>query len=170
MNKEELVQEQLTDINSSFFNDINAKLTGLLEKFNEFPSKYDKVYSELQQCKSFNSHLLNRIIQLDCSAVTNSQYSRREPIEVNPVPAEIQDNVLEASACKALSLTRVNVALKDLHACHRMKRSDQVIIKFKCRKQKQSVMYKCKNLGTKSQELSNLKFSGRLFVRKNMSH
>ena len=87
-------------------NDINAKLTGLSEKLNEFTSKYDKVYSELQQCKSFNSHLLNRIIQLDRNAVTNSQYSRRETIEVNPVPAEIQDDVLEASVCKALSLTR----------------------------------------------------------------
>ena len=168
MSKEELIQE-LSDINSSFVNDINAKLTGLSEKFNEFASKYDKVYSELQQCKSFNSHLLNRIIELERNAVTNSQYSRRETIEVNPVPAEIQDDVLEASVCKALSLTGVTVAPGDLHACHRMKRSDRVIIKFKCRKQKQSVMYKRKNLGTKSLELSNLKFSGRLFVSESMS-
>ena len=168
MSKEELIQE-LSDINSSFVNDINAKLTGLSAKFNEFTSKYDKVYSELQKCKSFNSHLLNRIIQLERNAVTNSQYSRRETIEVNPVPAEIQDDVLEASVCKALSLTGVTVAPEDLHACHRMKRSERVIIKFKCRKQKQSVMYKHKNLGTKSQELSNLKFLGRLFVSESMS-
>ena len=81
----------------------------------------------------------------------------------------MQDDVLEASVCKALSLTGVNVAPDNLHACHRMKRSDRVIIKFKCRKQKQSVMYKRKNLGTKSQELSNLKFSERLFVSESMS-
>ena len=168
MSKEELIQE-LSDINSSFVNDINAKLTGLSEKFNEFTSKYDKVYSELQQCKSFNSHLLDRIIQLEHNAVTNSQYSRRETFEVNPVPAEIQDDVLEASVCKGLSLTGVTVAPEDLHACHRMKRLDRVIIKCKCRKQKQSAMYKRKNLGTKSQELSNLKFSGRLFVSESMS-
>ena len=66
----------------------------------------------MQQCKSFNSHLLNRIIQLDRNAVTNSQYSRRETIEVNHVHAEIQD-VLEASVCKALSLTEVNIAPED---------------------------------------------------------
>ena len=35
---------------------------------------------------------------------------------------------------------------------------------------KNSVMYKHKNLGNKSQELSNLKFSGRLFVSESMSH
>ena len=57
------------------------------------------------------------------------------------MPAEIQDVILGGSVCKALSLTGVNVAPEDLHACHRMKRSDRVIIKFKCHKQKQSVMY-----------------------------
>ena len=77
MSKEELIQE-LSDINSSLVNDINAKLTGLSENFNELTSKYDNVYSKLKQCKSFNSHLLNRIIQLERNAVTNFQYSRRE--------------------------------------------------------------------------------------------
>ena len=169
MSKEELIQE-LTDINSSFVNDINTKLTDLSEKFNDFTSKYDKVYSELQQCKRFNSHLLTRIIQLERNAITNSQYSRRETIELNPVPAEIHDDVLEENVCKALSLTGVNVVPEDLQACHRMKRSDRVILKFKCRKQNQSLICKRKNLATKSQELTNLKFSERLFVSESMSH
>ena len=83
MSKEELILE-LTDINSSFVKNINVKLTDLPERFIKFTSKYDKVYSELQQCKSFNSHLLTGIIQLEHNAVTNSQYSRRETIELNP--------------------------------------------------------------------------------------
>ena len=128
------------------------------------------VNSKLQQCEKFNSHLLTKIIQLERNAVTNSQYSRRETIELNPVPADITEDVLEENICKALSLTGVNVVPNDLHACHRMKRTDRVIVKFKCRKQKNSVMYKRKNLGNKSQELSNLKFSGRLFVSESMSH
>ena len=77
---------------------------------------------------------------MERNAVTKSQYSRRETIELNPV------------------------------TCHRMKSSDKVMVKFKCGKQKQSLMYKRKNLGTKSQELTNLKFSGRLFVSESMSH
>ena len=114
--------------------------------------------------------IFSTIIQLGRNAVTNSQYSRREKTEVNPVPAEIQDDVLETSICKALSLTGVNAAPGDLHTCHRMKRSDRVIIQFKCRKQKQSVMYKHKNLGTKSQEFLNLTLWERLFVSESMSH
>ena len=71
ISKAELIQE-LTDIDSSFVDDINAKLTDLSEKFNEFTSQYDIVYSELQQCNIFNSHLLTRIIQLERNAVTDS--------------------------------------------------------------------------------------------------
>ena len=139
ISKEELIQE-LTNINSSFVNDINAKLTDLSDRFNEFTSKYDKVYSGLQQCKSYNSHLLTKIIQLERNAVTNSHYSRRETIELNLVPAEIHEDVLEDSICKSLSLTGVNVVPEDLQAFHRMKRSDRLIVKFKCRKQKQSLI------------------------------
>ena len=71
-------------------------------------------------------------MQLECNAVANSQCSRRETIELNPVPAD----VLEENVCKALSLNGVNVLPNDLHTCHEMKRSDRVIVKFKCRKQK----------------------------------
>ena len=93
-----LIQE-LTDINSSFVNDINVKVSDLTETFNEFTSKYDRVCFELQQCKSFNSHLLTRIILLERSVVTDSWYSRRETIELNYVPAEIQEDVSEESVC-----------------------------------------------------------------------
>ena len=111
MSKEELIQE-LTNINSSFVNDINAKLSNLSNRFNEFTSKYDKVFSELQQCKSYNSHLLTRLIQLERNVVTNSQYSRQEKIKLNPVPAEIHEDVLEESICKAQSLTGATLFLR----------------------------------------------------------
>ena len=48
MSQEELNQK-LTDINSSFINDINMKLSNLSEKFNEFLSKYDRF---IQSCSS----------------------------------------------------------------------------------------------------------------------
>ena len=86
---------------------------------------------------------------MEYDAVTNSQCSRREAIEENPVTAGIYEDVLEENIFKALSLTGVNIVPEDFHTCHRMKRSDRVIVKFKCWKQKQSLMYKRKNLGTK---------------------
>ena len=102
--------------------------------------------------------------------MANSQYSRRETIELNPVPADVTEDVLEGNVCKALLSTGVDVVPNDLHACHRMKKSDRVIVKCKCRKQKNSILYKHKNVGNKSQELNNLKFSGRFFVSESVSH
>ena len=64
-----------------------------------------------------------------------STYNRREVIELNPVPAEIHQDVLEESVCKVLSLIWVNVAPVDLHACHHMKRSERIIVIFKLCKQ-----------------------------------
>ena len=51
-----------------------------------------------------------------------------------------------------------------------MKRSDRFIVKYKSRKQKNSIMYKHKDLGKKSQEFTNQKFSGKLFVIESMSN
>ena len=55
------------------------------------------------------------------------------------MPADITEDALEENVCKALSLTGMNVVPNDLHACHQMKRSDRVIVKLKCRKQKNSI-------------------------------
>ena len=49
---------------------------------------------------------------------------RRETTDLNPVSAEIYEDVLQESVCKVLSLIGVNVFPEDLHVCHRMKRTD----------------------------------------------
>ena len=62
----------------------------------------------------------------------------------------IPDDVQEQSVCQALSLTGISVEPDDLKACHRMRKKDRVIIKFKCRKQKHCVVSKHKTLQNKS--------------------
>ena len=64
---------------------------------------HPKVYLELQQCKSFNSLLLNRIINWSAMLLRTLSTAKKKQLKSNPVPAEIQDDVLEASVCKALS-------------------------------------------------------------------
>ena len=102
--------------------------------------------------------------------MNNVQYHRRESLEINPVPASISGNVLESSVCRALSLTGHEVKPDDLQACHRLKKKDTVIVKFKCRKQRRSILTNRKNLRNKSDGLTRLNFSGRLFVSESMCH
>ena len=162
MTREELVEELIaaTDV-ATQISSLDTKLTNLL-------SKFDQVSSELIIVKNVNSHLMDRIISLERHQLNTSQYQRREMIEINPVPLDIDNNVLEDSVCQALSLTGVTVNPNDIQACHRMKKKDRVIVKFSNRKLKQNVMKNRKLLGAKSLDLTRLKFSGKLFISDSM--
>ena len=99
--------------------------------------------------------LLEHITQLECNNLNNAQYNRRETLEINPVPSDIADDVLEQFVCQALSLTAMLVEPDDLQTCHCMRKKDQVIIKFKCRKQKHHVISNRKTLQNKVSFLFN---------------
>ena len=77
--------------------------------------------------------------------------------ELYPVPPSISDEELEVNICKGFSLTGHEVKLQ---ACHHLKKKESVILKFKCRKLKQSVHVSRKNLQNKSEDLLQLNFSG----------
>ena len=91
-------------------------------------------------------------------------------MEINPVPASISDEELELNICKALSLTGHEVKPDNLQACHRLKKKESIIVKFKCRKLKRRGLVNRKNLRNKSEDLRQLKFSGKLFISESMCH
>ena len=96
------------------------------------------------------------MIQLERNAVNNAQYKRRESLEVNPVPRDTGDNLLEKVVCRAISLTAHEVTPDDF--------------KIKDRKLKRSIEINRKVLQQKSLKLSQLKFSGKLFISESMCY
>ena len=130
LSKEELIDELLT------VNSIHEDLAKLTSRFDEFLEKYAQVESGLEVSKSCMKLLSKQIETTQRNALDSSQYLRREMIEINLVPEDIQDSQLEESICQALSLSGTPVSAGDLEACHRMRRRDQVIVKFSSRKKK----------------------------------
>ena len=122
LSKEELIEELISVEN------ISSKLSDLTSHFHDFLRRHEILSSELTVSKNCNHLLSERIVQLEKNAVNNAQYHRRESLEINPVPASIDDDVLESSVCRALSLTSHEVKPDDLQACHRLKKKDTVII------------------------------------------
>ena len=112
MTREELIEELLQ------ISDISCQLN---DRFDTFAAKHEELKSDLLITKNCNTLLLQRIIQLERNAVNNAQYHRKESLEVNPVPRDIGDNVLEETVCRAISLTGHEVTPNDLHAYHRLK-------------------------------------------------
>ena len=60
--------------------------------------------------------------------------------------------------------------MTDLQACHPLKKKETVIVKFKFKKQKRKILIDRKNLRNKSENLSQLKFTGKLFISESMRH
>ena len=134
LSKEELVEELIT------VNEITSKISDLKSRFDDFLRRFEVVSSDLAITRNCNRLLTERVVQLERNVVTNAQYHRRESVEVNPILPPISDEELEVSICKALSLTGYEVKPNNLQACHRLKRKESVIVKFKCRKFKQKVL------------------------------
>ena len=142
-------------------NDIQAKFSRLNDLFDNFQAKFEMFNSNLSIFRRCNGLLLERITQLERNNLNNAQYTRRKTLA---------DDVPEQSVCQALSLTGISVEPDNLQACHRMRKKDRVIIKFKCRKQKHRVLSNHKTLQNKRLDLTQLKFSGKLFVNESMCH
>ena len=130
----------------------------------------DLKLSHQTSTRNCNRLLTERVVQLVRNAITNAQYHRQESVEVNPIPPSISDEELELNICKALSLTGHEAKPNDLQACHRLKKKESVIVKCKCRKLKQNVLVNRKNFRNKSEDLRQLKFSGKLFISESMCH
>ena len=91
--KDELIDEVLSLEN--FKNDINAKFSEINDRFNDFQAKYEMVNSNLSISRRCNKFLRERITQLERNNLNNAQYNRRETLEINLVPSDIADDVLE---------------------------------------------------------------------------
>ena len=164
LSKEELIDELIS------VEDISSKLSDLTSRFDDFLRRYEILSLELTVSKNCNCLLGERIVQLEKNAVNNVQHHRHESLEINPVPASIGDDVLDSSVCRALFLTGHEVKPDNLQACHCLKKKDSVIIKFKYRKQRHSILINRKNRHNKSDGLIQLNFSGRLFVSETICH
>ena len=152
LSREELIEEQIK------WSNIADQLKVLTDRFDDFASKYDKLQSELVISRNCNSLLVNRIINLERSALSNAQYIRKEMLEINPVPHSINNADLEEKVCEALPLTGTKGKPDDLDACHRMKKKGKVIIKFKNRKQRNDVIFKREELKSEGDDLLALQF------------
>ena len=86
------------------------------------------------------------------------------------MPRNIGGNVLEKTVCRAISLTCHEITPDELHVCHRLKNKDRAIINFKDRKFQRAIQINRKVIQQKSLELSQLKFSGKLFISESMCY
>ena len=149
--------------------DQRLALSNIGERIDKMMTKIDMLEASLSISKNVNSLLMERIINLEKSVINNSQYLRKECLELNAIPDTVEDNALEKTVCEALSLTGTTVQPSSLEAVHRLKRPSCVIVKFKSRKLRNEVFSKKRILMNKSKELVNLGLNDKLYINESLS-
>ena len=124
LTREELIEELLQ------ISDISCQLKVLNDIFDTFAAKIKELKSDLLMTKSCNTLLHQPTIQLERNVDKNAPYNLRESLEVNPVPSDIGDNVLEETVCIAISLTGHEFTPDDSDVCHQLQNKDRVVLKF----------------------------------------
>ena len=112
LSKYELNDEVLRFEN--FKNNVNSKLSQLNDRLNDFEAKHQIVNSNFSISRRCNEVLLELTAQLEGNNLNNAQYNRTEPLEIDPMPSDIANDVLEQFVCQALSLTGISSALDEI--------------------------------------------------------
>ena len=106
---------------------VNSDLVAELRKMRE---GFDQMKSNLSVTKKVNSLLSERVQTIEKQCWANSQYSKRDCLEISGIPSSVIDNDLEDVVCKAITKAGVEVSEKDVEECHRVGKWGTAIVKF----------------------------------------
>ena len=102
-----------------------------------------KLQQQLEISQAINKSLLRQLSLVKKNSISNSQYARKETLELHGVPESFDEG--DGLEKKVISLINeiapnADVIASDIQAIHRMRKKDRVIIKFISRKKKHSVL------------------------------
>ena len=112
-------------------------------------------------------NLQYRLTQNEKTTTNNAQYLRRRQLEVNNVTGSIENEDLTKAVASFLSTTGVKVREEDLDKCHRLKSNTTVIMEFKSRALRDSVLMARKTLKGKKTENNDLGL-GKSFISESL--
>ena len=139
------------EINKLKLEDCRAYAKNLTKTFNSFYQHlFDpdsgviaKLQSQLNVSQRINETLMHQLHTVERHSISNSQYARRETLELHGVPASFDDGPgLEANIISLINdiAPEAKVKTDDLQAVHRLKKKNNVILKFSNRKKKHAVI------------------------------
>ena len=141
-----------------------AKFNSTVATIADLKSDFRRLESELSISRSVNSKLCDRVTSLERSCWANSQYIRRECLEITGLPENIENRNLEDLTLKVLNEIGVNIDSRKVEDCHWIKFQGpkKVIIKFSKLKNANKVRTKRKKL--KGKNLTSLGINKPIYI------
>ena len=110
-------------------------------------SKVESANNEILDQVCQLNQKFNQLVDMERQCWANTQYSRRECLEVVGIPDSVQNNELEDKVLPIFKKIGSEVSPRDTEACHRLKKdNDRVILKFSRRKDCEQMMSVKKDL------------------------
>ena len=137
-----------------------------MRKFND---NFSKLQSELVVTKQLNTELTKRIVTLERQCWANTQYSRKECLEVVGIPRQVDHNQLETKVISIFEKVDCRTDPGFVDDCHRLgKNNDRVIIKFSRREDCKQVLQVKKDLMDLNTDDLDLPKGSRIFVNRSL--
>ena len=127
---------QIKQKGANYYSAVTSKQGGICKQRNcrsstPAESEFSQLESENSIVKQANSLLSKRLVDMERQCWANTQYSRRECLEVVGIPDSVQNNELEDKVLTIFKKTGSEVSPRDIEAYHRLKKdNDRVIVKF----------------------------------------
>ena len=149
-----------------------------------------QLQGQLAVSQQINQYLLKQLGSVERTANSNSQYARKETLEIHGIPEsfgegkQLEDNVLAlvnglfthtaegdnpyvTANDEAVEVAAPSVSIDDFHAIHRLKKKDRVIIKFTNRRKAHVVLRQKKKLMDKTFLLKH-DIRGKVYLNESM--
>ena len=160
LHKDEIINLAL-DYQSKF----DSTLAGITNELSDLKKGFEQLRSDLSVTKQVNTKLKEKVVSLERQTSSNSQYSRRECLELSGIPETIENKDLERTVLGIFEKLDVMVDPNNAEDCHWIKSSKgpkKVIVKLSRRKDANKIRLLKK--GLKGMNLSSLGINSTVYI------
>ena len=160
LHKDEIINLAL-DYQSKF----DSRLAGIRNELSDLKKDFEQLRSDLSVTKLVNTKLKENVVNLERHTWSNSQYSRRECLELSGILETIENKDLEGTVLAIFEKLVVMVDPNNVEDCHWIKSSKgpkKVIVKLSRRKDSNKIRLLKK--GPKGMNLSSLGINSAVYI------
>ena len=159
-----LTKDELVNLSLEYQNKFTSTLARTESDISNLRTDSKKVEVDLAITRNINSKLRERVVSLERQCWSNSQYSRRECLEISGFPESLKNEDLEETVLTVFEDLNVVVYPSNVEDCHWVasRTSNKVIIKLSRRKDANKMRRVKKNL--KNLNVSSLIIKNPVFI------
>ena len=113
-----LFKDEIINLALDYQSKFDSTLAGISNELSDLKKDFEKLGSDLSVARQVNSVLRERVTSLERQCWSNSQYSRRECLELTGIAETSDNNTLESTVLKIFEKLEVNVDPSNVEDCH----------------------------------------------------